>query len=489
MQILDALTTALMLLDGNNRIVFLNAKMRELCKNNHSAFKGVSEGKIIDDCFDNIDLCQRLSEHEFTHIQLNSDYFEVNKSTLANEVDGCKVVLEWVDINFRLDAEGEIERVVSGALAGNLENHIDTQAMEGFIKGLSSCINMLFDSIKAPIDEIRKVQEAMAHGDLTKRMDGFYLGEFAKLQDVVNQSMSNLEQMLSQVTGATHSINHAIDIIVAGNTQLDIRSQEQCRSLKEVSKKLSELTTLVKNNNSSTQKVNELSKNTLKQAQRGVEISQRVLTAMTDIFDVSLMIADSSTIIDEVAFQTNLLALNAAVEAERAGEHGRGFAVVAAEVRKLSKRSAEAAKDIKRLIKESMDRVENGNTLAHHSGDSLETIVGSSEEVDLLIKDIVSISNDQQQGIHDINQSIQYLEETIGDNLELVSEVSKNSNKVDQQAGSMQKLVDLFTVNDIVAGHFNDHHPIQIDSEQEQNKSDQSQRKAEIKDDELDFFI
>jgi methyl-accepting chemotaxis protein len=210
---------------------------------------------------------------------------------------------------------------------------------------------------------------------------------------------------------------------------------------------MEEMTSTVKQNADNASVANDLAADAQSKAVQGGQVVDRAVTSMSEINDSSKKIADIIGVIDEIAFQTNLLALNAAVEAARAGEQGRGFAVVAGEVRNLAQRSAEAAKEIKDLIRDSVAKVEDGSALVNESGETLREIVSAVEKVSGMIADITVASNEQSSGIEQVNTAITQMDEMTQQNAALVEEASAAGESMSEQARDMKQLLSFFTVD------------------------------------------
>ncbi|MCK4708691.1 MAG: nitrate- and nitrite sensing domain-containing protein, partial [Gammaproteobacteria bacterium] len=256
--------------------------------------------------------------------------------------------------------EGDIQQLVQSTLQGDLNNRIDLSDKEGFFKDMSSGINQLVDSVNNIFKDASKAMDYLANGDLTKPIENTYVGQFDELKNNINETMSNLENTVTGLRDSSYIVSSTASEISDGNNSLSSRTEHQASALEETAASMEELTSTVKNNVSNTTQANQLADTAKTTAVDGGEVMQQASIAMEDINQSSQKIAEIIGVIDEIAFQTNLLALNASVEAARAGEQGRGFAVVATEVRNLAGRSATAAKEIKELINDSVNKVEIG---------------------------------------------------------------------------------------------------------------------------------
>ncbi|MGC9007522.1 MAG: methyl-accepting chemotaxis protein [Halothiobacillaceae bacterium] len=355
--------------------------------------------------------------------------------------------LEFQDVTEQHLAEEQVQRLIRLAAQGELDGRIDTQAMsEGSIKTLSEGINRLMDAVAAPVHAAQVTINALAEGDLTHTMSGQYSGEFARLQESLNASMENLKQMAMEIQAAAQNITTASSEIRQGNQDLSRRTDQQASSLESTASAMEEITGTVKNNAENSARADKLANQTRAQSVEGRKIAERAIGAMVEISTASKKIADIIGVIDEIAFQTNLLALNAAVEAARAGEQGRGFAVVAAEVRNLAQRSASAAKEIKGLIKDSLEKVSDGSRLVDETGKMLDSINQSVAEVGDLIAQIATAGKEQAIGIEQINKALVKLDEMTQQNAALVEEAAAASASLDEQAHGLQSLIQFFRV-------------------------------------------
>ena len=294
--------------------------------------------------------------------------------------------------------------------------------------------------------EAKQVLTNLAQGDLTGQLTIPCEGELEQIKGSINGAITNLKVSLSTVREAAESVSLGAEEITKGNEDLSQRTSEQAASLEETSSAMEEMTSTVKQNADNAKQANQLAVAARDVAAKGGAVTTKAVEAMHEINKSSTKIADIITVIDEIAFQTNLLALNAAVEAARAGEHGRGFAVVAAEVRNLAQRSATAAKEIKGLIKESLQRVTDGSELVNQSGKTLNEIVTSVKHVTDIIAEITAASQEQASGIDQVNTSIMQMDQTTQQNAALVEETTAASQSMREQAKALMKQVGGFRI-------------------------------------------
>jgi len=286
----------------------------------------------------------------------------------------------------------------------------------------------------------------VASGDLSSRTRSRHHDETGQLLNSLDDMADSLSNIVSGVRVAADSIHNTTKQIRAGNTDLSQRTEEQASSLEETAASMEELTGTVKQNSENAKQANELAQRASHVAMRGGELVGQVVTTMSEIHVSSKKIADIVSVIDGIAFQTNILALNAAVEAARAGEQGRGFAVVAGEVRSLAQRSADSAKEIKQLIYNSVDRVENGSKLVAQAGNTMDEIVTAVKHVSELMAGIAEASTQQSAGIQEINQTITVMEQVTQQNAALVEEATASAEQLRRLAENLVTAVSVFKV-------------------------------------------
>jgi methyl-accepting chemotaxis protein len=278
------------------------------------------------------------------------------------------IVAEWTERTEEISVEREVEDMIAAAVSGDFTHRIKVDDKAGFFKTLAVSMNELVAVVASGLEDTARVLNAISRGVLTEKIERDYAGTFGQLKNDTNTTVDKLREVIGRIKESTEAINTAAREIAAGNSDLSSRTEEQASSLEETASSMEELNATVKQNAESALKANELGRQSNEAVMRGAETVKRVVLTMSDIQDSSRKIADIIGVIDSIAFQTNILALNAAVEAARAGEQGRGFAVVASEVRTLAQRSAQAAKEIKGLIADSVERVDGGAKLVAEAG-------------------------------------------------------------------------------------------------------------------------
>jgi len=296
------------------------------------------------------------------------------------------------------------------------------------------------------VSDAMKMAQALADGNLTHRANMRSKDEVGQMVGALNRSMGNLETILLGIRDASESVATASAQIEQGNHDLSARTESQASSLQETASSMEEMAASVRSNASTATQANELAAEASFIAMQSSEVFGKVVAKMGAIKESSKKIADINAVIDGIAFQTNILALNAAVEAARAGEQGRGFAVVASEVRSLAQRSATAAREIKGLIATSVETVEEGHDLAGVMADSIERLVDQVQKVSGLMTEIAASSQEQSQGIAQVNQAVSQLDQTTQANAALVEESTAAAGSLRLQAQKLQESVASFTL-------------------------------------------
>ena len=301
--------------------------------------------------------------------------------------------------------------------------------------------------IKAMIDALRTTSQ----GDFTNQLDPRLTrrkDEIGSALTDVTRMNSSLSQALGRVNDAAGTIAAATAQISAGNQDLAVRLQREASSIEETAATIEELTATVKQNADNSKLANELASQTADMAEQGGTVVSDAIIAMAKVSESSHRINEITDVVNEIAFQTNLLALNAAVEAARAGEAGKGFAVVAGEVRNLAQRSGEAAKEIQKLIKESVVRVEEGNKLVTKSGESLTNIVENVRKVAQTVSEISTSSREQAQAIDEVNKAVAEMDDVVQNNAALVQETASASDNLAAEARGLTVLTGQFKLLD-----------------------------------------
>jgi methyl-accepting chemotaxis protein len=392
---------------------------------------------------------EQIGTTQYSELVIGSRTFDVVTTPILNDAgQRIGLVAEWTERTQELVVEREVEDMIAAAVSGDFTHRIDVQGKQGFFKSLAVSMNELVAVVAGGLEDTARVLNAISRGVLTEKIERDYAGTFGRLKEDTNTTVDKLREVVGRIKDSTEAINTAAREISAGNSDLSSRTEEQASSLEETASSMEELNATVKQNAESALKANELGRQSNEAVMRGAETVKRVVSTMSDIQDSSRKIADIIGVIDSIAFQTNILALNAAVEAARAGEQGRGFAVVASEVRNLAQRSAQAAKEIKGLIADSVERVDGGAKLVAEAGATMEQVVDSFRQVTGLVTDIASASQEQASGISQVTQAVSQMDGVTQQNAALVEEAAAAAESLEEQARSLMRAVGQFRLDD-----------------------------------------
>ncbi|MFZ6819493.1 methyl-accepting chemotaxis protein [Undibacterium sp. Ji22W] len=307
--------------------------------------------------------------------------------------------------------------------------------------------------VSTPLKNAVGLAQSIAAGDLTRKVEPESACETGQLIRALGEMNTSLLTVVSEVRAGSEQINGAATEIASGNLDLSSRTEEQASSLEETASSMEEITATVKHNSENAKQANVLSQTATSIAERGGSVVSEVVSTMTSINESSKKIVDIISVIDGIAFQTNILALNAAVEAARAGEQGRGFAVVASEVRNLAQRSASAAKEIKELINDSVEKVGQGTRLVDSAGTTMQEVVQSVRRVSDIISEITAAGQEQSSGIDQINQAIMQMDSVTQQNTALVEEAAAASATLQEQAANLVHVVSVFKIDQVSSTH------------------------------------
>jgi methyl-accepting chemotaxis protein len=413
---LDRVSVGTMLGDTGGKIIYVNDALRSLFRH-HAAeirkqFPTLDASKLVGESFDVFNqipalqgsFLAGLSSAHAADAKIGNASLRITANPVLDAA-GKRVgtVVQWVDRTQEMATEEEVQATVIRAIDGDLTARIREEGKEGFFKTLAGGVNAL---------------------------------------------LKNMAEVVRSMARAADQVRTGSEEISRGNADLSQRTEEQASSLEETASSMEEMTSMVKNNADNAAQANQLVSAAREQAERGGSVVGAAVTAMGEINTSSKRIADIISVIDEIAFQTNLLALNAAVEAARAGEQGRGFAVVASEVRNLATRSAEAAKEIKILIEDSVGKVTEGTKLVDESGKALMEIVARVKKVTDVMAEIASSSCEQASGIEQVNKAITTMDDVTQQNAALVEEASAAARALTEQASNLTQLIAHYKVGE-----------------------------------------
>ncbi|HBK46848.1 MAG TPA: chemotaxis protein [Xanthomonadaceae bacterium] len=339
---------------------------------------------------------------------------------------------------------GDIARLADAAARGDFSARGDQARYQFAFAEMVQALNRLMQQAEAGLSDVGRIMAAIADGDLSQRVDAHYEGAFGHLAEAANRTATQLTEIVRGIQHSADSINTAASEIATGNADLSVRTEQQAANLEETAASMEELTSTVRQNADHARQANQLALGAGSVATSGGRVVEDVVTTMASISAASSRISDIIGVIDGIAFQTNILALNAAVEAARAGEQGRGFAVVASEVRTLAQRSADAAKEIKQLISDSVGRVEQGSALVAQAGSTMAEVVSSVQRVTDIMAEITAASTEQSAGIEQVSHTVVQLDEMTQQNAALVEEATAAARSLEEQAAGLTRAIAVF---------------------------------------------
>jgi len=427
----------------------------------------IQEANHVIGAIANADFSQRMSRQYSGDLEVMKQGVNASAVSVAFMMDELEKVMNGLNagkFDMRMDAKvpqafrnlveqalnnvsiviADIASVMKQMNDGDFNARVQVAA-QGDLLTIKNTINGSMDAVSAAVASISDVVAAQAAGDLTKELPGnAFRGQLHDLKNAINYSSAKVKDIVVQAMASSHIVNDASAQVSQGSSDLSARVQEQAAALEQTSATMNEMSSAVQANTANARKVADLAVAVQKQSVEGADVMHQTIGAMQSIRESSHKISDIVTLIDGIAFQTNLLALNAAVEAARAGEHGRGFAVVAGEVRALAQKSADAAKDIKGLIGDSVTRVENGTHLAEKSGAMLGGITQSVTQVAGMIEEIARASDEQSVGIGQVHLAIAQIDSVTQQNAALVEETTAAAESLKIEAEGLSRNMSFF---------------------------------------------
>lgn len=461
---LECVTSNVMVADANFDIVYMNRSVIEMMRIAQNDIRKELPNFNVDTLIGtNIDtfhknpahqraMLQNLSSTYETSIVVGGRQFELTANPVLTET-GEKIgaVVEWRDVTDRLREQKKIETdlntLIESFSRGEVGETVSTDDKKGFYLTIANGLNNISQMTKRFVMDILDSSNSVVNGDLNNLIQSEYQGVLGEVKDAVNQSSTQLKNIVGNIKEAAEGIRMANQEMAQGNDQLSSRTEKQATNLEETAASLEELTSNVKNTADNATTASDAANNVRSKASEGEKIVSDAMRSMQEITDSSNKIGEIIGVIDDIAFQTNLLALNASVEAARAGEHGRGFAVVATEVRNLAQRSAVSAKEIKELIDDSSARVSVGSDLVNRCGEALSDILGNVSDLTSLIGDIANSTNEQASGIGQVNQAVAELDDITQQNAALAEETSSAGQSCVHQVNDMVDLISFFKLD------------------------------------------
>ncbi|MGZ8911847.1 MAG: methyl-accepting chemotaxis protein [Methylobacter sp.] len=457
---LDNVSTGVMIADNDRNIIYVNKSVVNMFGKAEAGIRKLLPGFSIAGLVGtNIDGFHKIPSHQAqlladstsfstASFELGEHSMVVTASPVINS-QGKRMgsVAEWLDRTSEVMVEKEVAVILVAAVMGDFTQRIVMQGKTGFYRELSESINQLMQTSESGLNEAVRVFNALSQGKLTEKIVNHYSGTFGQLKEDANSTVDDLNNIIGQIKDVAESIHTAAKEIAHGNTSLSHRTEEQATSLEQTTTSMQELTSTVQQNSENAKHASELAVSASDTAGKGVTVIGQVVKMMEGINESSRKVVEIITVIDSIAFQTNILALNAAVEAARAGEQGRGFAVVAGEVRNLAQRAASAAGEIKNLIGDSVEKVEDGSKLVTQAGKTMEDIVNSIRGVTAIMTEISAASMEQTSGIEQVNMAICQMDDVTQQNAALVEQASAAAESLEEQTQHLTITVKHFKMN------------------------------------------
>lgn len=453
---LDSASSNVMLVDRSGRIIYLNSNMQSflnakapLIQAQQPEFSpnemmGKFLNQVIQNPFFNKLTDKKSSEETIAGLQIELKVIPV----LGVNGESIGSVVEWADLTQQRSIESNLKQTLEMASIGHTDLSIDTENLTGFYLDTSNNVNSLLAELNAIIESMVFVMTKLAVGDIRGRVDKELQGSLAAMKGATNVSLDNLSSIVLYIKQASEAVRLAADESSSASQDLSDRTQQAAATLEEVNASMQNMSQLQNENTKELTQVNLSAKETVKESAKAKEALSATVVSIQDIQKTSEQIANIIGIIDGIAFQTNLLALNAAVEAARAGEHGRGFAVVAGEVRALAQKSADAAKDIKSLIDESVEKVEQGVSKVTETNQAFDIVEGRVTNIGVAMETVLGSIQVQQHSVIEIAQAVSVLDENIQNNAALVEESSSASNSLREQALLLSDQTSKFVIDE-----------------------------------------
>ncbi|UJW84874.1 methyl-accepting chemotaxis protein [Devosia sp. SL43] len=338
--------------------------------------------------------------------------------------------------------------VVDAAVAGDFTRQVAVEFPDPELNALAGSVNNLVSTFNRGVIEIGDVLGAMAHTDLTHRMEGDYEGAFATLKDDVNAVADKLTEVVGQLRRTSGSLKTATGEILSGANDLSERTTRQAATIEETSAAMEQLAATVVKNAERAKDASASATLVTRAAEEGGQVMDAATSAMGRITQSSAKISSIIGMIDDIAFQTNLLALNASVEAARAGDAGKGFAVVAVEVRRLAQSAAQASSEVKVLIEQSADEVKSGSKLVGEAAGKLKTMLDAARGNNGLLESIANDSREQASAIEEVTTAVRTMDEMTQHNAALVEQTNAAIEQTEAQASELDRIVEIFVLDE-----------------------------------------
>ncbi len=449
---LDRSAAKVMVADANDRIVYVNKALlrffAEAQEDFRSAFPGISAQDLLGNVMAIIRRNAGSDRIGSQTLGVRTSRFDIGRRTVEVTLapiegeTGCAI--EWREMTDDLKAGDEVANLVAAAVAGDFSRRLTLDGKPDAVRGIAEGMNRINAAVESAIFQFGDALSKLADGELAGGHDS--AGPLAALRLRLNEGLGGLSETVSAIRDAAQSVSNAADQIGAGTDQLARTAQETAVSLEQTASTTQALADSVRQSATRSREATGLAGKAMQIAEAGQSIVSDAVGAIGRIETASTRISEIVSVIDEIAFQTNLLALNAAVEAARAGEAGKGFAVVAAEVRSLSQRSSQAAKDIKGLIADANSQVGDGVKLVRGTGDALGQIVSAARNVAGTVAEISSSTTSQAGDIAEMSRTLAHMDEMTRANSSLAQDSAASTEALIQHVEELRDLLDGFNL-------------------------------------------
>lgn len=456
---MNAASTNLMVADADFNIISINTSLATMFKHNEARLKAqlpsFSAASVVGS---NMDMFHKNPAHQRAMVaalaQPWTGELSINglilRLTVVPILQGTRhlgYVIEWLDVTEQRQIEHALATSIDEASRGIVSGRINTQGLQGFYLTSAKGINQLLDDLHQFMSKTIQNIGELAFNRIDKKVEGNYQGSFKMTQDAMNIALNGLNSMVGQVQFTSDQVTNSMRQLNDGVNDFSDRIQQQAAAIEETSAATTQMLSSIQQNIEGIKSVTAITHRVTDQVVEGSEIMEHALSSMQTVEASGQQIGNIVGLIDSIAFQTNLLALNAAVEAARAGEHGRGFAVVASEVRTLAGKSADAAKDIKKLIDTSVQQIGEGSRRAREANQALETIKTSVLEVNKMINQMNVAATEQEKAIQEVNKAMNVLDAGSQQSAALVEQTAASTQQVYENMNDLNHLIGMFTIS------------------------------------------
>jgi methyl-accepting chemotaxis protein len=456
---MNAASTSLMVADADFNIISINTSLATMFNNNEQRIKAqlphFSAASVVGS---NMDIFHKNPAHQRAmvsalaqtwngELNINGLILHLTVVPILKGAHRLGYVVEWLDVTEQRQIEHALATSIDEASRGIVSGRINTQGLQGFYLTSAKGINRLLDDLHQFMSKTIQNIGELAFNHLDKKVEGNYQGSFRMTQDAINIALNGLNSTVGQVQFASDQVTNSMHQLNDGVNDFSDRIQQQAAAIEETSAATTQMLSSIQQNMEGIKSVTTITHRVTDQVVEGSEIMEHALSSMQAVEASGQQIGNIVGLIDSIAFQTNLLALNAAVEAARAGEHGRGFAVVASEVRTLAGKSADAAKDIKKLIDTSVQQIGEGSRRAREANQALETIKTSVLEVNNMINQMNVAAIEQEKAIQEVNKAMNVLDAGSQQSAALVEQTAASTQQVYENMNDLNHLIGLFTIS------------------------------------------